>query len=124
MFCSALAGLFVAALPRCDCQQKCPRIHTCANLKPIIIVFAGSASTFRFSVCSFISCLYDLCNVSCMYQSCMSSSTPCMYLCNKDVLKQNVNNEKKRRRIYEVQKEKEKKKRKKRGGGGGAESEI
>ena len=40
-----------------------------------------------------------------------------MYLCNKDVLKQNVNNEKKRRRIYEVQKEKEKKKKKKRGGG-------
>ena len=35
------------------------------NLKPI-----GYVSTFRFPVCSFISCLYDLCNVECTNSAC------------------------------------------------------
>ena len=43
------------------------------------------SSTSLFPVCSFIPCLWLM--KYWLYQCCMSSGAPCMYVCNKDGLK-------------------------------------
>ena len=49
------------------------------NLKSIIIVFRY-VSTFRFPVCSFISCLYDLRNVEYTNPACSPELHVCIFV--------------------------------------------
>jgi len=67
------------------------------NLKSIIIVFRY-VSAFRFPICSFISCLYDLRNVECTNPACRPVFHVCIFVIKTYFLKMWKEKEKRRRK--------------------------